>query len=251
MARSIALLLAVLAQPATQASLAIVPVANAGVMLRCGGTAVLVDALFRGGVEGYETIPADRRERLETGKPPFDGVRLVLATHRHADHFDAEAVARHLRANDRAEFWGTGQTAGPVHALHPERVVAVERNATRAFAGGRVTFFAVPHNAPHRTTIENSAMLVSLCGRGVFFSGDAELDPADFADVRDSAATIDTAVLPWWFLTSAGGRRVIDEIVRARALWAAHGDLADSATWIAQVRRNYPNAEIAFHQGDR
>jgi L-ascorbate metabolism protein UlaG (beta-lactamase superfamily) len=231
---------------AAQPGLDIVPVANAGVMLRCGTTAVLVDALFREGVDGYETIEASTREALETGRAPFDGVVLVLATHNHRDHFDAAAVARHLRANRQAEFWGTPQTAGAVSRLQTERVRTLNRSATRAFEGGRVTFFAVPHNAPHRMAIEHTSILVDLCGRNVLFSGDAELAVSDFEPIRRAAPRIDAAVVPWWFLTSRAGREVVDRILRPSAIWAAHGDLAEPATWMASVRANYPAANIAF-----
>lgn len=226
-------------------NLEIVPMANAGVMLRCGPSAVMVDAVFRDGVEGYETLDAARRRAIEQARPPFDQVVLVLATHEHRDHFDAAAIASHLRANLKAEFWGTRQTAGAVAALAPGRARVLDRHAARAFDGGRVTLFAVPHNDPHRTTIENSALLVSFCGQQVFFSGDAELRASDFAAIERAAPTIDAAVLPWWFLTSRGGREIIDTILKPATLWAAHGDLASRDAWIARVKAAYPNARIA------
>lgn len=231
---------------ARAATLDIIPIANAGVMLRCGSSAVLVDAVFREGVKGYETIEASRRSAIEAARPPFDGVVLLLATHPHRDHFDADAVAAHLRANPRAEFWGTPQTAGVVAQQAGERARVLARDASRAFDGGRVTFFAVPHNQPHRTTIENAALLVEFCGQRTFFSGDAELSVADFEAVRRAAPAIDAAILPWWFLTSRGGREIIDTVLKPRHLWAAHGDLDAPDTWIARVKAAYPEARIAF-----
>jgi L-ascorbate metabolism protein UlaG (beta-lactamase superfamily) len=228
----------------TTSRLEIVPIANAGVLLRCGADAMLVDALFREGVAGYETVAAAQRDALETGAGPFAGVRLILATHGHRDHFDPQAVARHLERNPRAEFWGTRETAGSVRILHPLRVREIGRHAARAFEGGRVTFFPVPHNAPHRTTVEHSALLVEFCGQGVFFSGDAELEPVDFGTVREARPRIDVAVVPWWFLTARAGRTIVDTILQPAALWAVHGDLRDREAWIAQVRSNYPDARI-------
>jgi hypothetical protein len=49
-------------------------------MLDCGGQKVLIDALFRDSLENYVRHSPEQQERIETGKAPFDGVRLALAT---------------------------------------------------------------------------------------------------------------------------------------------------------------------------
>ncbi len=210
------------------------PLANAGMMLTCAGESVVVDGFFREGVRGYEVLPAALREALETAQPPYDRIRLILATHRHADHFDAASVARHLLANPRARFVGTPQTAGEVARLAPGRAETIAPPA----AQGPARFLRVPHNRPHRDTIENTLTLVTLCGQTVAFTGDAEVDPADFAGL--ALGPIDELVVPWWFLTSDKGRQVVDGILKPRGLWAVHGDPAERERWRAQVREHYP-----------
>jgi L-ascorbate metabolism protein UlaG (beta-lactamase superfamily) len=47
-------------------------------------------------------------------RAPFDGVDVVLVTHRHGDHFHPAAVAAHLRA-DVGPMWGRcGADVGPM-----------------------------------------------------------------------------------------------------------------------------------------
>src|ERR1044071_8372445 len=82
--------------------------ANEGVMLTAGSTKVLVDALLRDGL-GYPIHSPAVREQLETGKSPFDGVGLALATHYHLDHWDAGAISRFLASNPSARYASTPQ----------------------------------------------------------------------------------------------------------------------------------------------
>jgi L-ascorbate metabolism protein UlaG (beta-lactamase superfamily) len=88
--------------PARQDGVSITFLANEGVLLSSGTKKVLIDALFLKYETGY-AIPADStRAALESARPPFDAVDLVLVTHRHGDHFHPAPVAAHLRANPRA-----------------------------------------------------------------------------------------------------------------------------------------------------
>lgn len=47
----------------------------------------IVDALFRDSLEDYARHSQTVQEQMETGKPPFDGIQLALATHYHLDHW--------------------------------------------------------------------------------------------------------------------------------------------------------------------
>jgi L-ascorbate metabolism protein UlaG (beta-lactamase superfamily) len=191
-------------------------------MMTCGEAAVVVDGFFRDGVKGYRTLSAGLREELETAKPPYDRVRLILATHRHADHFDASSVARHLQHNPRARFVGTPQTAEAVRALHPDRVQTVIPPADVRSGEGEARFYALPHNTPHRTAVENTAYVIRMCEETIFVSGDAEMSVEDFRKLPLKGVRINAAVLPVWFTTAPEGRRVIEEIVRPGRVYAVH-----------------------------
>ncbi|HEY5680421.1 MAG TPA: MBL fold metallo-hydrolase, partial [Pseudomonadales bacterium] len=82
--------------PAKEAKLTYL--ANEGVMITWRDEAVLIDALFRGGVAGYATLDPKTRDDLESARAPFDRVQAILVTHFHADHLDPEAVVSHLTA---------------------------------------------------------------------------------------------------------------------------------------------------------
>ncbi|MBL8178120.1 MAG: MBL fold metallo-hydrolase [Bryobacterales bacterium] len=221
-------------------------VANAGVLLTCGEDVVAVDAFFREGVEGYQTAPVALREEMEAGRGIYGGIRVILATHAHRDHFDAGAVARHLRSNARAVFAGTGQLANAVRGAGGEKVDTVTWPAERRWGGVRVRFLKLPHNAPHRDTVENSALVIAMCGETLLFTGDADMTMADFAKLGLETGTVTRLFAPWWMMTGRSGREVIDTLLRPKALWALHGDVENAERWQGQVRTNYPRAVIGF-----
>lgn len=221
-------------------------VANAGVLLTCGETAVAVDAFFRQGVAGYQTIPVDLREQMETARAPYDRIRLIVATHPHRDHFDAASVARHLQHNKQAVFAGTGQLADAVRAAGAANVDTVAWPAEKRVGGAAVRFLKLPHNPPHRDTIENSALVIAMCGETLLFTGDADMTMADFTNLRIQPGTITRLFAPWWMMTGRNGRQIIDTLLQPKSLWALHGDSSEPDRWQQQVRAHYPKAVIAF-----
>jgi L-ascorbate metabolism protein UlaG (beta-lactamase superfamily) len=119
----VALLL--LASSSQAAELEITYLANEGVLIACGGQKVLVDALLRDSLDDYARHPPDVQEKLETGKPPFDGIVLALATHFHLDHWDAGAISRFLKNNSSALFVSTPEATAMLPWSHREQVRAV------------------------------------------------------------------------------------------------------------------------------
>lgn len=239
-----------LALSAWGADLKIQYLANSGVALRCGDDVVLVDALFREGVAGYETLPPELRGELETAAGPWKSVRLVTATHRHRDHFDAQSVSAHLAANPQAVFAGSTQTVQAVQAAGSGRARVLSRGERIRFAGGEAMLVQLPHNAPAGASIENSVVLVTLCGETALFSGDAAVSAPEFAPVAEALKTfaprgLDHAFLSWWFCTSELGRAVVDGVLHPRLVHAVHIDLDSRTKVVDSVRKPYPAARIA------
>ena len=91
--------------PETAVVLDVTYVANEGFLIESGPRKVLVDALFGGEELDWCQVPdAGTLDRLAGARPPFDGVRLVLVTHDHVDHFEPGLVLEHLESNPRAHL---------------------------------------------------------------------------------------------------------------------------------------------------
>jgi L-ascorbate metabolism protein UlaG (beta-lactamase superfamily) len=221
--------------------------ANEGVMIDCAGQKVLIDALFRDSVEDYMRHSPEQQERLETGKAPFDGVRLALATHYHLDHWDAGAISRFLHNNPGAVFASTPEATAMlpydlrtrVRALRPKpgspAQVAAEGATAQAFRLG------------HDHT-PNLGYRISICGKTLAHLGDGDVSDASFATLMQ-AGPVDVAMVPfWWFLESTSVK-FITQLWKPRQAIAFHLGKNDG-TYADQLRKEFPHVWVCTTQGE-
>ena len=209
-------------------------VANEGFLISAGETKVLVDALYREGVPGYEVIPEERRELLETAAPPFDGVDLILATHFHPDHFDAHAVGRHLTSNPAARFVTTEQTRNQMRDLFPEFEVVGDRVIGITPAEGTIREVAGIHEATgvglrvanlhhgRDRPIENIGFLIDIGGMRLLHVGDTEALAPDYARYDLVSEKIDVAFLPFYQLVFDTWRASVPPAIDADRIVIMH-----------------------------
>jgi L-ascorbate metabolism protein UlaG (beta-lactamase superfamily) len=70
-----------------------------GFLVDYNGIRILIDALF---FDSRLPIPNERLEAMQSGKPPFDQIDLILITHDHSDHFDVTLVGNNMLSNPDA-----------------------------------------------------------------------------------------------------------------------------------------------------
>jgi L-ascorbate metabolism protein UlaG (beta-lactamase superfamily) len=221
-----------------------------GILLRSPSGSVLIDGLFGDQAAPFGVPPASVVERLRDARAPFDRIDVILATHFHADHFDAGFVARHLRANPAAQFFSTPQAAVQLHeATHGtsgDRIHALDvrdgASAVRQVGGIRLEAFGLSHGRVHYADVQHLGWIVTLGGRTVMHLGDGIIDEKALraAGVLDRA--IDVGVMPFWFLTYPFGKRLVGKALRPRAIFAVHVRVnerervaRDIAAWIDAV----------------
>jgi L-ascorbate metabolism protein UlaG (beta-lactamase superfamily) len=227
--------------------------ANEGVMLSSGGKKVLIDALFlKYGPEF--PMPADStHQALQRARPPFDDVAVILATHRHGDHFHPAPVAAHLRANPRATFLTSQQVIDSVRGHAPARDIPASRFMARTTKVGArqrqvvngitVEMLGIPHGGlRNRLLIEHLAYLVEIGGRRVLHVGDASFSDDVLSPFRLDTARIDVALLPTWIITSEDGKRLIDRWIKPRQVVAIHVSEGDGDAVSRAVQAAYPGA---------
>lgn len=193
---------------------------NEGVLLEAGGHKVLIDALVGPGLPHYPAPEGDLREALETASGRFADVDLVLAGHHHQDHFDAAAVARHLRANPEAVFVSTDEAVerllreiGSGEAAQPlrDRIRAVDPAEGEPLevplhpAGLRLTVWDLHHGRNRRPPVPNLGLLVELNGFRVLHVGDTEAVTDEIAGLGWADRSIDLALLPYWKVRGKAG----------------------------------------------
>lgn len=230
--------------------------ANMGVWLDDGTHQVVIDGLFREGVATYATLPEPLRATLETAQPPYDAADVIGATHYHADHFDAAAVARHLRHNPGARFLAAPQLTEQILAADTSRAGQVatftltERTrATTAYEGLSVDLLRLRHTSRRNRHVENLAYLFDLGGQTLLHVGDADLFAENFAPFALPARGVDVAMLPFWFLISAENRALVQQHIRPAHIIALHIPPAEAARWQREVRTFFPDAHACTTPG--
>lgn len=272
------------ASPSPPDSALLAYIANEGVMLVAGGKTVLIDALFRDGVSGYETIGNSMQDALERGTGPFEGVELVLASHHHPDHFDPMSVLRHLTNNPAARFVSTRQAAALLEATISDesRDAAVTwtdgADPTAAMARvsgvwpeeGRDTVVSLGdielrvlnlhHGRDFDPPVENLGLLVNSGGFKALHVGDTEAGVEDFKPYRLADEGIHLALLPYWKLLEEEGVRIVQEIGAERVA-AIHVPAAGAPTsWfvgaetrealVSELERNFSGLIVLDEPGE-
>lgn len=225
----------------------LLPVANAGVLFRSGGSAFLFDAPFRDGVTPYPAPDKEQRRRLEAAAPPYAGLSAILITHWHADHFDAGAVAAHLRSDPGAKLVSSAEVVERVRqaGADPKRLLALTPaygHAASAEVGGvRIRAVRLRHNPARRTPEQHFGFLVEGCMR-VFHSGDANPDAPNFAALR-GLGRIDVALLPYWYWQDRESRAFVAQAIAPGRAFAVHVPEAERAA-VAQALRSVPKTAL-------
>jgi L-ascorbate metabolism protein UlaG (beta-lactamase superfamily) len=215
--------------------------ANEGVMIECDGQKILIDALFRDSVENYVRYTPDQQESIETGKAPFDGIRLALATHYHLDHWDAGAISRFLSNSPQAVFASTPEATamlphefrGRVKALRPKPGVP----AHLSVGGATVEAFRLGHDHT-----PNFGYRISICGKTFAHLGDADDSDASFRTLTQ-IGPVDVAMVPfWWFLNPAAADFLMQRW-KPKRMMAFHLG-ANDAAYAEQLHEKFPHVWI-------
>ena len=204
---------------------------NEGFLIEAGGRVVMIDALFVG-LPGYVAPTEEQRRARESAAPPFDEVDLVLATHHHGDHFDAEVVARHLHANPQAvlittptavdllreksgEFSEIVNRVRPVYPLEGETV-------HHEVADIDVEILNLHHGRRRDPQVENLGFIVRVGGFSFLHMGDTEATAEEIGSLDLGERHLDLALVPFWLLEDPQVARSYLEAIGAATVVAMH-----------------------------
>lgn len=235
----------------TTDSLRITYIANYGALLEAGGKQVLIDGLFRQGVPGYARVPESTLQALENAEPPYDQIDVVLVSHPHADHFDAKSVAAQVRNNPSVILLSSEQVVSTVGTHVPEaakdRLIEVtpawKERETKTVAGIEIEVLRIRHGYYKNYSLHNLGHLIHLGGKKILHLGDAEMIDENFAPFDLPAEKIDVALLPYWFLNSDAGSKIVRELIRPQAIIAMHIEPAQARSISTEIAEAFPQAQ--------
>ena len=208
----------------------IVYTGNNGFLVDVGGTKILIDALYRAGVPGYVVPTKEQQTKTELGHEPFDGVSLVLVSHVHSDHFDPNAVGRHMIRNPNATLVTTPQTVDllqknfrgysaistRVRGLYPREGEPMDV----PLDGLSLTAMAMHHGRD--VPFQNLGFLVEVNGVKLLHVGDSQATHAELGRYSLATEGLDVAFVPFWYLLDADGVKMVREAISPEKVVPMH-----------------------------
>jgi L-ascorbate metabolism protein UlaG (beta-lactamase superfamily) len=227
-------------------------IANEGVLIRAGGRQILIDGLHREYKPAYAFPSPELLKLLETAQKPYDKIDLLLASHIHLDHFHPESIGLYLKNNPRAVFASSAQAVDEIakgfadyekikSRLRPvshEWKKPVEYNQD----GIKVRFLGLRHANAQHASIQNLGHLIEIGGKRLLHIGDADMTAENFAAFNLAKENIDVAFIPYWFLLSEDGRRLVTEQFNPKQIVAVHISPDEAEETIANLKKDSPGS---------
>lgn len=226
-------------------------IANEGVLIRAGGKQILIDALHREYKPAYAFPPADLLKALETAQKPYDKINLLLVSHVHLDHFHAESVALHLKNSPTAVFASSEQAVSEIaknfadYEKIKSQVKIISHEWKRAVEfeqdGIKIRFLGLRHANAQHASVQNFGHLIEIGGKKVLHIGDADMTAENFAAFNLAKENIDVAFIPYWFLLSNDGRKLVKEQFNPKQIIAVHISPDDAEQVANRLKKDNSN----------
>lgn len=211
--------------------------ANAGILVSYGGEKLLLDGLHNSSLHDFSPVPRYLLDRIEHGEGAYGGIRWLLYTHLHIDHFSGEETLGFLQSNPVKKLFLPAGNGGPGidEGINPLRVwLTAHKTPVQELhlpEGQPACWTLTPeikviairaiHAAAEYEEIEHYCFLLELGGRTVLFLGDSDYDKDYFAFVL-SGRKVDVAVVNPLFISKPAGRAVLLEGVHAQRVVVNH-----------------------------
>ena len=239
-------------EPQEKSRLLITYVANEGVLISSGTKQVLIDGLHREYKPDYAFLPPALRESLESARPPYDGIDLLLVSHLHLDHFHPQSVGLHLKHNPSAILVSSDQVAdgvkkdfadfNAIQSRVKRSTPAWKTKVAHEINGVKLTVLGLRHAGPHFSWIQNLGHIIEIDGKKLLHIGDADMTEENFSSFHLAQEEIDVAFIPYWYLLSSSGRSLVREQIRPKHILAVHIPPAEAVQVTEQLGKVYPDA---------
>jgi len=204
-------------------------IANEGFLLESNGKKVLIDALFKTGLDRYAYPDSVLLTEMVSGNPPFDNIDYLMFTHNHPDHYNDSLTYNFLLNHSETILICPSQINTQLinyQTLEPEiekRIVAVTpdsgRVKTRAFQEFEFTACRTSHGDTY--DIENNAYIINFGGVKVFHSGDSWKDALlEWNGIELKKDSIDLAMVNGFY--AGDGYELLNERIAPKEIILIH-----------------------------
>ena len=207
--------------------------ANEGILIKSSNTQILIDAIFKKEFDYLDVLPDSELSKIENAEAEYKSIDIILVTHFHGDHFNAQIVGKHLTSNQNAIFFGPNETisnfkynfeeferiSSRINSLTPElfqsKTVTLKNTTIKTL---RLEHFGT---SPWKEAV-NIAYLITIDGKKILHLGDSKIDIKNLEKFNLQNENIDVAILPYWQLGSAQQKEIIEKHIHPKQIFLAH-----------------------------
>jgi ankyrin repeat protein len=231
-------------------------VANEGFVIAAGLQKVMIDTLFRVGYAQYQTPTQDILDKMGRNETPFNGVKFLLVTHNHPDHFDIPMVETFLMKNTNVLFLAPRQVLqdieidGAAYQSLKHRSVALappmNSHTVLTIKDLSVCAMRLNHADPE---MQNLGYILLLKGRKVAHLGDAAIKDNRDNFIRTGMAQmgIDVLFIQYKDFFVPESSDFIEKSIRPKHIILMHippNEIAAVETELTKYKDRFPSVTI-------
>jgi N-acyl-phosphatidylethanolamine-hydrolysing phospholipase D len=231
------------ADPPLDGAIRLTWIGHSSFLIQFGGLNVLTDPVFADRVSPVRFAGPRRLVPPGVSLDALPPIHLVLQSHDHYDHFDAESIATLARRHASAVWCAPLGLAARLRALGVREVL--ERDwleAADPLPGVRVECVPARHFSGRSLTDRNSTLwcgwTLSARGRCIYFVGDSAFHP-DFAAIGARSGPFDAVLMPIgaydprWFMSAVhmNPEEAVAAFAALRSAHAAHDSVMIAMHW--------------------
>ena len=231
--------------------------ANAGAVLRSGSDAIVIDAFVNKPHSIYAALDENAQKALLEGEPVIGKVKLALVSHRHRDHFQADAAITFLKKHPETILVSSQQvvdalSAEPGFEMVREQVEMIfpRPGEIRTWKrdGLSVDFINLAHGGERFKDIQNLGHIIHIGGKRVLHVGDAATKHNLYKPYVDHLKDIDLALIPYWFYQSKSGQALLSQVIHSKHEAAIHIPPQERSQIIRSFSNTHPNVILSGSQ---
>lgn len=181
-------------------------IANCGFLVEYGHKQILIDVLINSGYNSY-LIPTDSTvTKILNGQEPFNRSNVLLVTHNHPDHFDAQKAIKCLNNNLNNTIIAPSLVVNSIRnqnniKISDRQIIEMPEMNQQGFdtviCGIRIKSYFLLHD--NRPEIQNVGYVIEIDDIKIFHSGDnTGSNTSEFEFMQLQNKSIDVALLNYY-----------------------------------------------------
>lgn len=207
--------------------------ANQGVLIKGSSRQILIDGAFKKEFDYLDALPDTELSKIENAQDNYSDIDIILTTHIHGDHFNAQLNGNHILNNKKARFLAPKETVTAFKEKFTDfdkiasRVttpsISLYENKTIKLNGLEIKVIRVEHlgKSPWKEA-ESLIYLFTLDGKKIAHFGDAKLDEESLKHLNLTNENIDVAIMSLWQLGPQQQKTIVDKYINPKQILAGH-----------------------------